>query len=838
MDRSIQDSLLTAHVGLSLADANEAETRKKLIDRIIYEVLGWTHDDVSYEERTSEDGTTRFADYIVRNAGVGLIIEAKRIGVTFATVSNQRREKLTPSFLAGPLGDAVTQARDYARAQGIDFAVATNGSAWVVFPAQRHDQVKFQDSSAVVFGSLTSVLKDNYQEFHDLLSREAVINGSLEWTLIGRREDQLRSRRLGDLFPNALQQQRRNPIFPLIESGVMPAFADSIADLEPELLEKCYVSTPERMRFDSRIKMHITHHQEPFRSQPARPMKGADANYLRDTIRASIRNVRPTAILVLGTVGAGKTTFLQYTRKVKAQDLFVKTPDRPYPHWIYVDIREFTTHEAVAPYIFRHLRDYLQADDFFADYNRAIEPAYRSEIAALKKGILAPLQNNEQKLNEAVVDTIKRDFDAIDPYVTRLLRRASKVCPVFLVIDNIDQIEDEAIQATVFLDTVSLATRLGINLVLALRQSTYVNHRQSALFNAFDFDPIVIDPPKISSVLSKRFFLARHLLDGVHGEFTAENGARVKVDNAADFIDLVQASVLGTEIGTNIEVLACDDVRLALRMTREFLEAGYSNPGRALQISRSKGHYILPKHEAFRSILLGTQATYTEALSAIGNPFDAKLGRTKAQLLRLYILSALVQQATLPTYQYTEGPDLAAALQKLGFGLSITEHVLKDLCKFRFLHTAGYTTPTISCSFFPSRLGGHVIRSLLSSFTFLENVMMDTFIPQDARWDELRGLTQGIETQRDKLQRIRLRTRRVEAFFECMAENYGNLTEQSQRLALPRDFSMQIFDDARSELMRNLATVLGSAKRNYERFGTNAEEESLIDDSPDEPRSQ
>jgi len=71
-----------------------------------------------------------------------------------------------------------------------------------------------------------------------------------------------------------------------------------------------------------------------------------------------------------------------------------------------------------------------------------------------------------------------------------------------------------------------------------------------------------------------------------------------------------------------------------------------------------------------------------------------------------------------------------------------------------------------------------------------------------------------------------------------MAENYGNLTEQSQRLALPRDFSMQIFDDARSELMRNLATVLGSAKRNYERFGTNAEEESLIDDSPDEPRSQ
>lgn len=831
MERSLQDSLLSTHLGLTLSNANEAETRKKLLDRIIYEVLGWTHDDISYEERTSEDGKTRFADYIVRTAGVGLVIEAKRIGATFQTITHQRREKLTPSFLIGDLGDAVTQAREYARAQSIDFAIATNGSSWIVFPAQRHDQVKFQDSSAVVFESLNSILKDNFQEFYDLLSREAIINGSLESTLIGRREDQLRSRQLGTLFPNVLQHQRRNPIFPLIEPGVMPAFTDSVADLDPELLEKCYVSTPEKMRFDSRIKMHITRHQEPFRSQPVRPMKGVDANYLRDTIRASMNKARPLAILVLGTVGAGKTTFLQYTRKVKAQELFAKTADKPYPHWIYIDIREFTTQEPLVPYVFRHLRDYLQEDEFFSDYHRAIEPAYRTEIAALKKGLLAPLKDSDVKLNEAIVDIIKKDYDAVEPYVTRLLKRASKVCPVFLVIDNIDQIEDESIQNKIFLDTISIGTRLGINLVLALRQSTYVNHRESALFNAFDFDPIVIDPPKISSVLSRRFFLARHLLEGQRGEFIAENGARVKVDNAAVFIDLVQASVLGTEIGTNIEVLASDDVRLALRMTREFLEAGYTNPGRALQVFRSTGRYLMPKHEAFRSILLGTQATYTEALSAIGNPFDSKLGRTKAQCLRLYILSALVQQATLPTYQYTEGPEIAAALQKLGFGVSTSEHVLKDLCRVRFLHTAGYTPPTISSSFFPSRLGGHLIRSLLSNFTFLENVMMDTFIPQDLRWEELRRLTQSIDSNRDKLQRIRLRVQRVEAFFECMAENYAKLLEESQRLAFAREYCVPIFDEARSELRQQLAKVLASAKRNYDRYGASAEEETLIDET-------
>ena len=34
--------LLEAHAKLKLHDANEAETRLKLIDRIIFEVLGWT----------------------------------------------------------------------------------------------------------------------------------------------------------------------------------------------------------------------------------------------------------------------------------------------------------------------------------------------------------------------------------------------------------------------------------------------------------------------------------------------------------------------------------------------------------------------------------------------------------------------------------------------------------------------------------------------------------------------------------------------------------------------------------------------------------------------------
>jgi hypothetical protein len=53
---------------LSLHNANEAETRKKLIDIVIEKVLGWKDLDISYEERVSEDKSTTFSDYIIRTA--------------------------------------------------------------------------------------------------------------------------------------------------------------------------------------------------------------------------------------------------------------------------------------------------------------------------------------------------------------------------------------------------------------------------------------------------------------------------------------------------------------------------------------------------------------------------------------------------------------------------------------------------------------------------------------------------------------------------------------------------------------------------------------------------
>ncbi|WP_134015416.1 hypothetical protein [Litoreibacter halocynthiae] len=212
---SLVPELLDRHRLLTLADANEAETRLKLIDRIIFEVLGWGHDDASVEERVSEDGNTTFSDYVLRTGFSSLVIEAKRSGRSDLVVADKRKALLNRKLVSGDTGDAIIQARDYERKLAIPFAMVTNGDQWVIFPATRTDEVPFEKSSAIVFPNIQSVLERDFSDFYDLLSREAVIGGSLETELLGRIEDQTDGRRLNQYFTTGFSKLSRNSIFPL-----------------------------------------------------------------------------------------------------------------------------------------------------------------------------------------------------------------------------------------------------------------------------------------------------------------------------------------------------------------------------------------------------------------------------------------------------------------------------------------------------------------------------------------------------------------------------------------------------------------------------------------------
>lgn len=517
----------------------------------------------------------------------------------------------------------------------------------------------------------------------------------------------------------------------------------------------------------------------------------------------------------MGTVGAGKTTFQHYTRHVSAAKIFEEKSNGPYPHWISVDFLGFTNDQAPVDYIYECLMTYILSNDYLSGFKSCIEKAYEAEINAIKKGPAFLISNDSNKLNEVISEKLQKDFDDKKPYVNKVLTFASSEAPVYLVIDNVDQLSED-IQSKIFTEAVAFAQKLHLNLVISIRNSTYVEHRNSAAFNAFDFDPILIEPPKVEAILSKRFFLARNLINGTKGHFISENGMRINVDNLSSLIELVQSSVLGTQVGGLLEVLAAGDIRNALRMTRHFLEHGYSNPGKAVQVYQSKGFYVLPRHEALRAILLGSHAVYSEEYSLIGNPFDARLGRTNLQMVRLFILNALVQYSTDPSFQYVDGIEIRKHMRSIGVSDNSTLKALNDLCKLRFIHTASHDKASFSSNYYPSRLGGYIVRELISNVTFVENIMMDTFISDEVCWQKLNELGTKISgSPRSIVKRLELRFDKIKVFYPYMNTLYTELLKESQKRNLPIEWKSNPFDSGSRNLSLNMEAAMASANKNY-----------------------
>jgi predicted type IV restriction endonuclease len=114
---------------------NEAETRLRLIDTLLFDCLGWSREDTAVENH--HDG--RYADYVMEESRPTLVLEAKRAGESFDLPEGMPRiAKLETLFAAaGDLKGAVDQSLGYALERGMPFAAVSNGRQIVAFLASR-----------------------------------------------------------------------------------------------------------------------------------------------------------------------------------------------------------------------------------------------------------------------------------------------------------------------------------------------------------------------------------------------------------------------------------------------------------------------------------------------------------------------------------------------------------------------------------------------------------------------------------------------------------------------------------------------------------------------------
>lgn len=165
------------------AQRNEATTRLHLIDRLFFECLGWSRDDVVLEEARGKE----FADYTFSAPRRILIVEAKKEGDYFELPAGAERLEHSLQSLLHDYRDlkrAIEQVATYCHTRGVPFACVSNGHQLVAFVALRTDGRSPFEGKALVFRSLAS-MSGNFLELWQALSKPGVEAKNIQMRLLG-----------------------------------------------------------------------------------------------------------------------------------------------------------------------------------------------------------------------------------------------------------------------------------------------------------------------------------------------------------------------------------------------------------------------------------------------------------------------------------------------------------------------------------------------------------------------------------------------------------------------------------------------------------------------------
>jgi len=760
---------ITAQVSnKDLSSANEAQTRFDVIDRLVKEVLGWRYGQISVEE-PSEGARHGYVDYILRSGDHVIVVEAKKFGAAFPTPTRKRQLKLSGSVLgSGDTASAICQVDQYANAKQADVAIATNGFCWIYYAVRSRDEESY---ATLLFPFHNQA---DARALFESFAEAQVEKGSLErvTNTLPRIEDRLLSV-LHDADGRVDRNNIADHILPALNSAL---YADALLS-SPVHLERCFVSTEARTKFDNTLGMYLADPKPPTVKPARRIRKSKDHSQLERILERSASSFAPPVTLIIGPVGAGKSTYLKHFELISGRDVL----NRHRVHWIYIDFEEMGPEGDPRKFLYGKLRDYLLAEhpDNPTDYRNAVEPAYEEEIKGLASGPWAPIFTNKEEFNKRLAEYLAREYEAVEPYVDKIFRHLASKRLCVVVLDNIDLYEDDKLETTVFAEGLALSKRIFANIIVSVRDKTFVRHRTDSAFDAYELRKLWLDPPPFKEVLSARLTYSKKILEGKSARVDLANGMHLAIPDLSVFFEIVQRSVLRGSAGDYIDSVADLNIRRGLTLITNFLTSGHIQADRALKAYIVEGNrrYLFPFHEVYKGTMLAQWRRYKEERSECVNLFDARLGAKSLRLIRLWLLNHLLTKAQ---YEHTVEVPVEDCIELFSaFGASENHVVgtLKHLYKHGLVRTVSAEELDAQSTVVATRSGGYYAKILCRKLVYAEEVMLDTAIEDPDAWQALSEDTYAIEAAGSVRERMNLRAERIQRFMSYLVSLESSVLE-------------------------------------------------------------
>ena len=489
---------------------NESDTRAKIIDTILRDVLGWpeTDDRVRREEHVHHG----YLDYYLRSATRGLVLEAKKSGHLFMLPAGltfgQPVSVKNLLKMQDELASMYDQVVGYAHERGVQFCALSNGTQWLIFPGVRTDQIRVRQSRVAVFNGFTDI-EHNFVEFWNLLSMKGVDQGNLERSLLSP---------LHGIEPtyvfNAEGRSNipfdRNPLSLVLEDLLPKYFGDLHGDPDAtEMLRQCFVSdTPIRQTM-AEIGHQVSDERPSKSLRAAGPMihlysLPQVAQKLDAQLASFLRGERSKYLQVMvGRVGIGKTTFLSHFFNVQRQELMRE-------HFVLIiDFRNVTGETDLNHHFTDAVWDSLINHPRFSALTsaRTLREIFANDIRILELGALEQLKKrNQERYEDEISSFLGSQFQDRPRFLSKLSKYLSQsgFARFILAFDNVDQL-DLPLQERVIQLAHSKMTEFNAFVILSMWEETYfTSKRTGRTLSTIRTVPMEIARQSPSAVIVKR----------------------------------------------------------------------------------------------------------------------------------------------------------------------------------------------------------------------------------------------------------------------------------------------------------------------------------------------
>lgn len=797
-------------------DLNEADTRHRIIDFILHDLLCWPRNRVAVEEFIRPG----FADFVLKKASgeALLFIEAKREGNFFQLPipysGGERTTFIGISKLQSDqsIKDAMHQVRTYCFDTGCEFACITNGHEWIFFKTFEKGK-KWESLQAFVVRSIDYFLAD-YTHAINNFSYVAISENATLPSLLTSAPPKDRSIFFPkEKIPSYSHTIHANRLASVLRPLVHQYFG-VIDDHESEFMERCYVSQREYHDAHEGLRSIIKDSLTPyFEEHGVQQLEDTGkGGRLGGRLTKNLKLRKAAEVLVLfGGKGSGKSTFIRR--------LLHHSPPRwlrDHCHIAIVDLLPITENkEMIGREVWKTLLRELDPDRLLDGSRDALlQTLYSDRFEVAKRQELAGLSLSSEAYNVRLNELLT-EWKGDSRYTCQRLVQhwAGKGKGVIIVIDNTDQYSAE-IQDFCFTTAQEIAHSLNCVALIPMREERFFQSKIHGVLDAFQNAGFHISSPKPADVFRKRLdFAISVLADPKKCEALVGRSDSANVRDACAYLTILSKEFINDTSPLNRFLSACGhgDIRLSLDLFRKFLISGYTNVDEMI----AAGRWSFLLHQVIKPVMIPDRYYYDESRSEIPNVYQPRSTRHGSHFTALRILRKLGKSVDISSPPWVSVADLKSYFVELFNMLEDFESNMDMLLKRGFIE-ANNRLDAYSNSVDSVRItnyGVFMLKELSHEFVYLDLACSDcgvydqqsaNYLSEAAR-DEYRHFSQG-----ERLRRVEIRLDRVDKFIEYL--NQEELRERDlYSLGMP--VSEMFTSETRKRFDEERQRALESAKR-------------------------